>query len=70
MKHSIPNPLHLADLAAVGVIAGAWLQIIPAIAAAVAALWYLLQIWESKTVQSWRKKPAVEKFSDFDGDEV
>ncbi len=52
--HPHANPvLVVADLAAVSAIAGVWLDILPAVAAIFAAMWYGILIWESKTVRGW-----------------
>ena len=42
-----------------GAILGAFLGYLPNVAAGLAALWYMLVIWESKTVQGWvgRRRP-------------
>jgi len=54
------------DAAAIGVIAGAWLQIIPAIAAVFAIAWYCILIWESNTVRGWtNRKLKQEKKNDI-----
>jgi hypothetical protein len=48
---------HVASLGAIFATVVGWL---PAIAAFVAVLWYIIQIWESKTVQrhihAWKEK--------------
>jgi hypothetical protein len=55
----------VVDAAALGVIAGAWLQIIPAIAAVFAILWYCILIWESDTMCGWTgRKLKQEKIDD------
>lgn len=56
MKQALPNPMHVMDVAAITIIVGAWAQILPGIAAAFAALWYMVQIWESKTVRKWTNR--------------
>lgn len=43
------------DLLAVAAVGGAWLQLLPGIAAVLAAIWYAVQIWESKTGQAAEK---------------
>lgn len=43
----------LGDFASVLAILGAIGGYLPPIAALIAVLWYLLQIWESQTVQGW-----------------
>lgn len=49
------------DLVAAGAIAGTFLQALPPIAAIVGIIWYLIMIWESKTVQDWRHKHRAKK---------
>lgn len=44
---------HLASLAA---ILGALMGYFPDLAAGAALVWYVLQLWEGKTVQDWRRK--------------
>lgn len=41
------------DAAVIGVIVSSWFQIIPALAAILAVVWYVILIWESKTVRAW-----------------
>jgi hypothetical protein len=41
------------DAAVLGVIVTAWFQVIPAIAALLAVIWYVILIWESKTIRAW-----------------
>jgi hypothetical protein len=43
-----------AHTVSIGAIVGAIRGDLPEIAAVVALSWYVLQIWESRTVQSWR----------------
>lgn len=54
------NPTHpaviVADIGSVMLIVGAWMSLIPSLAALAALVWYLVQIWESKTVVGWRRK--------------
>jgi hypothetical protein len=42
-------------------ILGTLIGVIPTIAAVVALIWYLIQIYESNTVQAWRKERARKK---------
>lgn len=44
---------HVADTISAGAILGTFLGILPPLAALAATLWYLVQIWESHTVQKW-----------------
>jgi len=53
MSHHLPNPAHVMDVAAITIIVGAWLQVLPALAALFAAVWYGVQIWESDTIRQW-----------------
>jgi hypothetical protein len=43
------KPHHTFDVTALLLVVGAWLQYLPLLAAGLAALWYFVQIWESKT---------------------
>ena len=42
-------------------IVGAILGMIPALAAVLAVIFYVIQIWESKTVREWLKKRRLAK---------
>lgn len=42
-----------ADTISAGAIVGAFMGILPPIAALAATVWYGVQIWESHTVQKW-----------------
>lgn len=44
---------HIVDTLSAGAIIGALIGVLPAIAAAGAFVWYLIQIYESRTVQHW-----------------
>lgn len=44
---------HVADTISAGAILGTFLGILPPLAAFAAFFWYLIQIWESHTVQKW-----------------
>lgn len=44
---------HVADTISAGAILGTFLGFLPPLAALVASIWYLVQIWESHTVQKW-----------------
>lgn len=55
---STGNPMgdyirHVIDTISVGAVVGVILGLLPAIAALGAAVWYLIQIWESRTCQHW-----------------
>lgn len=51
------------NIISVGAIAGSWLGHIPALAAIVALIWYLIQIYESLTVQRWLANRRVRKLA-------
>ena len=44
------------DVTAVGVGAGALIQILPAIAAGFTIVWLSIRIWETDTVRKWTKR--------------
>ncbi len=44
---------HVADTISAGAILGTFVGLLPPLAAFVATIWYLVQIWESATVQKW-----------------
>ena len=48
----------LGHLVSIGAIFGAFVGYVPYIAAIVAIVWYLLQIWESPFVQRFRPTPT------------
>lgn len=53
---TFPRPITLSiDFMSAGAIVGAVAGTLPYWAAFAGLLWYLVQIWESKTVQKWRK---------------
>lgn len=43
----------LADVISAGAIVGAFMKELPEWAAGAAFLWYIVQVWESHTVQKW-----------------
>lgn len=57
------------DAVAAGSILGSILGYLPAIAAIAAIIWYAVQIWESKTVQSqvrvWRRRKRARRIADL-----
>lgn len=62
----IRHMIFLADTISAGAAVGAMLGIFPPIAALAAAIWYLIQAWESHTVQKWwrfhvRKRRTVRR---------
>lgn len=44
-----------ADIGAASLIAASMMQWLPPVAALLGVLWYAVQLWESKTVQKWRR---------------
>lgn len=58
-----PISYWIANIAGAGSIVGAALGYVPAMAAAVALVWYLIQIIESKTVQGWIKDRRIRKLA-------
>ena len=52
---------HGVDAVAAGGILGAFVGVLPPLAAFVAVLWYAIQIWESETVQGWVHRHKVTK---------
>lgn len=44
---------HVADTISAFAILGTFIKVLPPIAALAATLWYLVQVWESHTVQKW-----------------
>ena len=60
------SPLHpiavLADLISAGAILGTIAGDLPYVAAVAGLIWYLIQIWESRTIQHWwRNRQMVRK---------
>ncbi len=49
----------LLDWTSVAVAAGALVKLLPAIAALWTIAWLSISMWESKTVQGWRKRGKV-----------
>lgn len=45
-----------ADIVSLGALLGVWLGLLPYLAAGVAMVWYVLQIYESSTVQGWLRR--------------
>ncbi len=58
-----PHPVSLAgDVLGAGAIVGTFLGYLPLVAAFLALIWYVIQIWESRTVQHWwRNRQEVKK---------
>ena len=53
MRHDFDPAQIWGHMASIGAILGTLFGYLPYIAAVVAVIWYLLQIWESQTVQKW-----------------
>lgn len=47
------------DVTSIGFIVGAMGGWLPAIAALLAIIWWMIRIYETKTVQGWIKKPKT-----------
>lgn len=58
-NHPVLN--YTADGVAAGTVVMALVGILPGVAALLAAIWYLVQIYESKTVQDWLAKRAIRR---------
>lgn len=60
---NVPHPVSVvADAVSAGVVISTIVGYLPAIAAIICVLWYLIQIWESRTVQHWwRNRQMVRK---------
>lgn len=56
-----PSLNYAADTIAASTIIMAFVGILPGIAALLAAVWYIVQIYESKTVQAWVERRAIER---------
>lgn len=50
---------HVADTVSAAAILGTFLGWLPPLAAFMASLWYMLQIFESHTVQTWLHKRKI-----------
>lgn len=61
-EHS-PISYWLANVAGAGSIVASAVGYLPAFAAAVALIWYLIQITESKTVQTWIKTRRIRRLA-------
>lgn len=59
------HPLNtwISSIIGTSAIAAALVGFLPSIAAGVAAIWYLIQIWESETVKRWRSQRRVVKLA-------
>lgn len=53
MPEISPTPSFWGHVAAVGTWVGTLFGLLPALAALVAVIWYMIQIYESTTVQKW-----------------
>lgn len=63
--HSGPSPI---DLIPLGVIAVAWLDFVPSVAALFAIGWYSILMWESETVRKLTGREVVYDDSDDEDD--
>lgn len=52
---------HIGDAVSLVAVLGSWTGFLPAFASIAAVVWYLLEIWESDTVQSWVRGPKAVK---------
>ncbi len=50
------SPSHVADAISAGAIIGAFVNLLPPLGALAALIWYLVQLYESKTVQGWLQR--------------
>lgn len=50
-----PTAAITLDFVSLGAIVGALSGLLPPLAGLAAIIWYVVQIWESKTCQKWRK---------------
>lgn len=64
-NHGGPSPI---DLIPLGVIAAAWVDVVPSVAALFAIGWYCILMWESDTVRGWTGREIVYDDSDEDDD--
>ena len=46
----------IADWVSVGIVAGWAMDFLPVVATVVSTIWFLIRIWESKTVRGWLRK--------------
>ena len=53
----------VVDGASAIIILGAFAQVLPPIAAFFAGMWYLVQIYESRTVQTWAYRHRIRRWS-------
>ena len=53
---------HVANLLSAGAIVGCFLGALPPLAAAIAIIWYAIQIYESNTVQKHSRVRRIMKF--------
>ncbi len=60
----------LLDWTSVAVAAGALVKLLPAIAALWTIAWLSISMWESKTVQGWRKRGKVTQGDKVDSSSV
>lgn len=60
------------DAAVLGVVVSSWFQVIPSIAALLAVVWYVILIWESRTVRKLTGREddrdiEIDVNTDYDG---
>ena len=47
---------HIVDAASIGIATATVIKLLPAIAAALSIIWFLIRIWETKTVRWWLRR--------------
>lgn len=59
----LPPPIHVVgDVVSAGAVIGSFLGYLPVAVAFIALIWYIIQIWESRTVQHWwRNRQLIRK---------
>jgi hypothetical protein len=53
----------LGNLTSAGAVVSALIGFLPALAAAIALVWYIIQIYESDTVKTWRVKRKIQRIA-------
>lgn len=69
MNQSLPHDLGLLDIIPLAIIAAAWTDIVPSIAAVFAIGWYCILMWESETVRKWTNR-EIDSGDDFDDEDM
>ena len=60
--HLAPPATYVGDVISAGAIVGSFLGYFPIVAALAGFVWYVIQIWESRTVQHWwRNRQEIKK---------